>query len=337
MQDKLDFTHLLNLADARLGSHATFVTDDWFADVNRMLQPEPAVWREGVYDDNGKWMDGWESRRKRYEGYDYAIVKLGVAGVFKGVDIDTSYFTGNYPPSASIEACFSPDKEPDQQSSWETVLPAVSLKGNQSNLFNIDDHRPWTHIRLNIFPDGGVARLRLYGTPYKNWSVQKKDTLLDFASALNGARSLACSDEHYGKMSNILNPGRGVNMGDGWETARRRTPGNDWVIVALAHPCTVKEIIVDTHHFKGNYPDSCSIQAAYVEGGTDEQIATRSLFWRELMPAKKLQMDTEHKFDTDINDLGTISHIKLNIYPDGGVSRLRFLGYLSDTMTESEE
>ena len=330
MQNNLEFTHLLNLADARLGTVATYVTDDWFADVNRMLQSEPAIWREGVYDDNGKWMDGWESRRKRYEGYDYAIIKLGVAGVFKGVDIDTAYFTGNYPPSASIDACFSPDKEPDDSSVWETVLPAVSLKGNQNNLFSIDDPRPWTHVRLNIYPDGGVARLRLYGYPYKNWSVQNKNTLLDFASALNGARALACSDEHYGKMGNLLNPGRGVNMGDGWETARRRVPGNDWVIIALAHPCNVQEVLVDTHHFKGNYPDSCSIQAAYVEGGTDEQIATRSLFWRELMPSQKLQMDSEHRFTSVLNDLGCITHIKLNIFPDGGVSRLRIFGHLSD-------
>lgn len=330
MQNNLEFTRLLNLADARLGTVATYVTDDWFADVNRMLQSEPAIWREGVYDDNGKWMDGWESRRKRYEGYDYAIIKLGVAGIFKGVDIDTAYFTGNYPPSASIDACFSPDKEPDDNSVWETVLPAVSLQGNQNNLFSIDDPRPWTHVRLNIYPDGGVARLRLYGQPYKNWSVQNKSTLLDFASALNGARALACSDEHYGKMGNLLNPGRGINMGDGWETARRRVPGNDWVIIALAHPCKVQEVLVDTHHFKGNYPDSCSIQAAYVEGGTDEQIATRSLFWRELMPSQKLQMDSEHRFSSELNDLGCITHIKLNIFPDGGVSRLRIFGHLSD-------
>jgi len=331
MQKNIDFTRFINLADARLGSVATFVTDDWFADVNRMLQPEAPVWKDGVYDDNGKWMDGWESRRKRFEGYDYAIVKLGVAGVIKGVDIDTAYFTGNYPPSASIDACFSPDKAPSESTQWETLLDAVSLNGDSHNLFPVDDSRPWTHIRLNIFPDGGVARLRLYGKPYRNWSASQEGLELDFASVLNGARSLACSDEHYGKMGNILNPGRGVNMGDGWETARRRTPGNDWVIVALAHPCDVTHILVDTHHFKGNYPDRCSVQAALVEGGTDDQIATRSLYWKELLPSQKLEMDREHHFKSEIQPLGKVSHIKLNIFPDGGISRLRIFGKLNKT------
>ncbi|BBB29247.1 allantoicase [Neptunomonas japonica] len=323
-----EFTHFLNLADSRLGSIATFVTDDWFAEVNRMLQPEAPVWKDDVYDDNGKWMDGWESRRKRFEGYDYAIVRLGVAGVFKGVDIDTSYFTGNYPPSASLEACFSPDKAPNEHTTWESVLSPVSLSGNSHNLFQIDDERPWTHIRLNIFPDGGIARLRLYGVPHRDWGNHNGDEEIDFAAATNGARALACSDEHYGNKSNILNPGRGINMGDGWETARRRVPGNDWVIVALAHPCDIKRVLVDTCHFKGNYPDSCSIQAAFVESGTDDQIATRSLFWRELLPSQKLQMDSEHLFSKELNDLGKVSHIKLNIFPDGGISRLRVHGHL---------
>ncbi|MDN2659619.1 allantoicase [Neptunomonas phycophila] len=327
MTNNTEFTHLLNLADARLGSIATFVTDDWFADVNRMLQPQPPVWKEGVFDDNGKWMDGWESRRKRYEGYDHAIIKLGVAGVFKGVDIDTTFFTGNYPPSASLEACYSPEAEPDDSTQWTQVLAPVNLQGDSNNLFDIDSDQPWTHVRFNIFPDGGVARLRIYGTPFVDWS-QNLDQTYDFASALLGARSLACSDEHYGKMSNILNPGRGINMGDGWETARRRVPGNDWVIIQLAKPCLPKEIIVDTHFFKGNYPDSCSIQAALVESATDEQVATRSLYWRELLPAQKLQMDREHTFNSELNDLGVVSHIKLNIFPDGGISRIRVIGKL---------
>lgn len=327
MTNNTEFTHLLNLADARIGSIATFVTDDWFADVNRMLQPQAPVWKEGVFDDNGKWMDGWESRRKRYEGYDHAIIKLGVAGVFKGVDIDTTFFTGNYPPSASLEACYSPEAEPDDSTQWTQVLAPVNLQGDSNNLFDIDSDQPWTHVRFNIFPDGGVARLRIYGTPFVDWS-QNQDQTYDFASALLGARSLACSDEHYGKMSNILNPGRGINMGDGWETARRRVPGNDWVIIQLAKPCLPEEIIVDTHFFKGNYPDSCSIQAALVESATDEQVATRSLYWRELLPAQKLQMDREHTFNSELNDLGVVSHIKLNIFPDGGISRIRVIGKL---------
>ncbi|WP_432698103.1 allantoicase [Marinobacterium sp. YM272] len=324
-----NFEKMINLADARLGTESIFVTDDWFADVNRMFQPEAAVWKEGVFDDNGKWMDGWESRRKRFEGYDYTIIRLGVPGVISGVDIDTSHFTGNFPPSASLEACYSPDGDPADDAEWTELLGAVSLQGNSHHLHAIDNDRPWTHLRFNIYPDGGVARLRVYGTPYLDWKNVAGEEI-DLAAALNGGRALACSDEHFGKMGNILNPGRGVNMGDGWETARRRTPGNDWVIVALGHPGEVSRIVVDTLHFKGNYPDSCSIQASYVKGGTDAQIETQSLFWKELLPQQKLEMHQEHEFSSEINDIGAITHIRINIFPDGGISRLRLFGKISD-------
>ncbi|WP_109512696.1 allantoicase [Pseudomonas ovata] len=320
------FEKYVNLADARLGTRILSVTDDWFADANRLFQPHAAVWKEGVFDDNGKWMDGWESRRKRFEGYDSAVIRLGVAGVIKGVDIDTSWFTGNYPPSASLQACFLADGDPDDSTDWLEVLPSVDLQGNSHHYHAIDASQPFSHLRLNIYPDGGVARLRVHGIPYRDWSAVDVEQTLDLASALNGARAIACSDEHYGSMGNLLNPGRGVNMGDGWETARRRTPGNDWVIVALGHPGVIEQVIVDTLHFKGNYPDSCSIQGAFVKGGTDSQIETQSLFWRELLPSQKLSMHAEHVFNEQIKDLGPITHVRLNIFPDGGVSRLRLLG-----------
>ena len=320
------FEKFVNLADARLGTRILSVTDDWFADANRLFQPTPAVWKEGVFDDNGKWMDGWESRRKRFEGFDTAVIRLGVAGVIKGVDIDTSFFTGNYPPSASLEACFLAEGDPDQDTVWTEILPSVELQGNSHHYHQIDSDQPFSHLRFNIYPDGGVARLRVHGMPYRDWSKVDPQDQIDLASALNGGRSIACSDEHYGSMSNILNPGRGVNMGDGWETARRRTPGNDWVIVALGQPGEVEKVIVDTLHFKGNYPDSCSIQGAFVKGGTDSQIETQSLFWRELLPSQKLSMHAEHEFIEQINAIGPITHIRLNVFPDGGVSRLRVLG-----------
>ncbi|AJE21860.1 allantoicase [Azotobacter chroococcum] len=323
------FEKYLNLADARLGTRALYVTDDWFAPVERMLQPTEPEWKEGVYDDNGKWMDGWESRRKRFEGYDHAVLRLGVPGTIKGVDIDTRHFTGNYPPSASLEACFLAEGDPDEHTEWVEVLPAVELEGNSHHFHSVADPRPWTHLRFNIYPDGGVARLRVYGIPHRDWSTVGADESLDLAAALNGGRALACSDEHFGRMGNLLNLGRGVNMGDGWETARRRTPGNDWVIVALGHPGEIERIVVDTLHFKGNYPDSCSIQAAFVKGGTDSQIETQSLFWRELLPSQKLSMHQEHEFVEQIRPLGPITHVRLNVFPDGGVSRLRLFGRLA--------
>lgn len=320
------FEKFVNLADDRLGSKVISVTDEWFAAASRMLQPTPAVWKEGVFDDNGKWMDGWESRRKRFEGYDHAVIRLGVPGSIKGVDIDTSFFTGNFPPSASIDGCFIAEGDPNDDTQWSEVLASVELQGNSHHYHAIDDDRPYTHLRLNIYPDGGVARLRVYGIPFRDWANQSLNEPVDLAAALNGGRALACSDEHFGRMSNILNPGRGVNMGDGWETGRRRTPGNDWVIVALGHAGIVERIVVDTLHFKGNYPESCSIQGAFVKGGTDSQIATQSLYWRELLPSQKLQMHSEHTFIEQIRELGPITHVRLNIFPDGGVSRLRLFG-----------
>lgn len=320
------FEKFVNLADERLGSKVISVTDEWFAAASRMLQPTPAVWKEGVFDDNGKWMDGWESRRKRFEGYDHAVIRLGVPGSIKGVDIDTSFFTGNFPPSASIDGCFVAEGDPTDDTQWTEVLSSVELQGNSHHYHEINDDRPYTHLRLNIYPDGGVARLRVHGIPFRDWANQNPNEQVDLAAALNGGRALACSDEHFGRMSNILNPGRGVNMGDGWETGRRRTPGNDWVIVALGHAGIVEQIVVDTLHFKGNYPESCSIQGAFVKGGTDSQIATQSLYWRELLPSQKLQMHNEHTFIEQIKELGPITHVRLNIFPDGGVSRLRLLG-----------
>lgn len=319
------FTRYLNLADARLGTRALSVTDDWFAEVNRLFQPGEPVWKEGVFDDNGKWMDGWESRRKRFEGHDHAVIRLGVPGIVKGVDIDTRFFTGNYPPSASLEGCFLADGDPDEHTQWHEILPAVDLQGDRHHLHEVSHSQPVSHLRFHIYPDGGVARLRVFGVPYRDWSGSTGEEV-DLAAALNGGRALACSDEHFGRMGNLLNPGRGVNMGDGWETARRRTPGYDWVIVALGHPGEIERIVVDTLHFKGNYPDSCSIQAALVKGGTDSQIETQSLFWRELLPSQKLSMHAEHEFREQLARLGPVSHVRLNIFPDGGVSRLRLFG-----------
>jgi allantoicase len=317
---------LLNLADARLGTVALSVTDDWFADVNRLFQHMPAVFKADVFDDNGKWMDGWESRRKRHEGYDHAVIRLGVAGTIKGIDIDTSFFTGNYPPSASVEGCYLGNGDPDVNTVWTEVLGAVELSGDSHHYHVIDDTSPYSHLRLNIYPDGGVARLRVYGIPYKDWSAIGPVETIDLCAALNGGRAIACSDEHYGQMGNIINPGRAAVMAEGWETARRRTPGNDWVIVALGIAGEIERIVVDTLHYKGNYPDRVSIQAAYVKGGTDSQIETQSLFWRDLLPEQKTEMDREHVYTTELARLGPVTHVRLNVFPDGGVSRLRLFG-----------
>lgn len=323
-------TSNINLADARLGASILQVSDEWFAEARRMLLPSEPVWKEDLYDDNGKWMDGWESRRKRTPGHDWAVIALGTPGHIDSVDIDTRYFTGNYSPAASIEACYCPEgEEPNEETCWHEILPKVELVGDSGNLHEISDPLVWSHLRLNIFPDGGVARLRVYGEPYRDWSTQSANEQVDLAAAIYGAKALVCSDEHYGLTSNILNPGRAATMADGWETARRRGPGHDWVVIALAHPGKIHEVVVDTLHYKGNYPDSCSIQAANLTTTDNIDFVADSQKWEELLPPQKLDMDREHTYVDQLNDSGVITHVRYNMYPDGGTSRLRLYGYIA--------
>lgn len=320
------FTRFINLAHPRLGAKSVFVTDEWFAACNRMLQAEAPAFIADKFDDNGKWMDGWETRRKRGEGYDYAIVRLGRPGVVRGVDIDTTHFTGNYPPAASMDACYCADGDPDESAEWLEILRSVSLQGNSHHFHAISDGTTFSHVRLNIYPDGGVARLRIYGEPQCDWASLDPGETVDLLAIENGGRAITCNDQHFGTILNLNMPGRGINMGDGWETRRRREPGNDWAILALGHCGRISAIEVDTAHFKGNYPDRCSIQAAYVRGGTDDSLVTQSMFWRDLLPAQKLQMDAIHRFQEEVLDVGAVTHVRLNIIPDGGVSRLRLFG-----------
>ncbi|NVJ98831.1 MAG: allantoicase [Alphaproteobacteria bacterium] len=322
----IDFSRrFINLAQPRLGAKVTFATDDFFADKTRLITPEDAVFVPGKYDENGKWMDGWESRRKRGVGHDHCIVRLGQAGIIHGVDIDTSHFTGNFPPAASIEACVSDADVPGDDAVWTEIVPATSLKGDSHHLIAIRDNTPWTHLKLHIYPDGGVARLRVYGEMFKDWSSADKNLTLDLAALENGGRPVVANNEHFGVLANILAPGKGINMGDGWETRRRREPGNDWAIIELGHVGTIEDILVDTAFFKGNYPSHISLQAALVEGGTDESIVVESQFWPELLAKSPLRADDEHPFSPS-TDLGPISHVRINIFPDGGISRLRLVG-----------
>jgi allantoicase len=317
----------VNLANPRLGAKALFATDDFFADCERMLKEEPAIFIPGKFDDNGKWMDGWESRRKRVEGYDYCIVRLGKPGVIQGVDIDTSHFLGNHPPAASIEGCYCAEGDPGKDAKWSEILPSVSLDQDSHHLHDVLDNGTYSHIRLNIYPDGGVARLRVYGEPKSQWDEVSETDLIDLAALEVGGRPMAVSNQAFG--SNILNltmPGRGINMGDGWETKRRRVPGNEWVIIELGHPGIIKAIELDTAHYKGNYPDKASIQASYVKGGTSDSIVTQSMFWKQLLPEQKLEMDAIHRYESELEEIGPITHVRVNIIPDGGLSRVRLLG-----------
>jgi allantoicase len=318
-----------NLASERLGATVTQVSDEFFADKSRMLQDTPAVFVPDKYDDNGKWMDGWETRRRRCGGNDWAIVRLAVPGVVKGLDIDTSHFTGNYPPAASLDGLRS-DNAPDEKTQWKPILPITALGSSRHHYLPVDSGEPVDWVRLQIFPDGGVARLRVYGAPVPSWKPGDTETIHEISALRNGGSIIAYNDAHYGNVAAMLMEGRGKDMGDGWETRRRREPGNDWIIIALGGLGTAERIEIDTAYYKGNFPDRCSLQAARVERGTRESIVTQSQFWPTLMGERKLAADTVHSFEgSDLADLGPISHVKLNIFPDGGISRFRVFGRLA--------
>jgi len=318
----------IDLAQPRLGAAAIAVTDDFFAAKERLIDPAPAVFIPDKYDDHGQWMDGWESRRKRGPGHDHCTIRLGRPGVIKGVDIDTSHFTGNYPPAASLEG-WNGEDDPGAAAKWTEILPAVNLGGNAHHFHAIADERVWSHVRLHIYPDGGVARLRVYGQIHRDWRKADRNTLVDLAAMENGGRAVAWNDSHYGTPANLTAPGPAPNMGDGWETRRRREPGEDWVILALGHRGRIRRIEVDTSHFKGNYPDRCSLQAADVAGGTEESLVTQAMFWPALLSEQKLEADKRQRFEKGLGNLGPVSHVRFNIVPDGGVARLRLWGELA--------
>lgn len=321
------FQDLLDLASERLGGSVLYATDDYFAEKGNLLRPASPVWKEHEYTDRGKWMDGWESRRKRTLGHDFAIIRLGVRGVVRGVVVDTAFFRGNYPAQCSIEACSTrPESDVDALLSdgtrWIEVLPKSDLKGDSENLFAIDSPYAFTHLRLHIYPDGGVARLRVHGEVVPDWCREGGLSIeTDLAAAEHGGDVLACSDMFFGPKHNLIMPGRATNMSDGWETKRRRGPGNDWVVVQLAAEGVVRRVEVDTNHFKGNYPDTCSI---------DGTRAFASDEWFEVLPRTKLQAHTRHLFIDELAHGGPVTHLRLNVYPDGGVSRMRVYGVATE-------
>lgn len=321
----------INLASARLGARGLFTTDEFFAPLERMLQDAPAVFDPDLYDDNGKYMDGWESRRKRVPGHDHAIVRLAMPGRIYGFDVDTSFFTGNYPPFCSIEAAFVDGGDPTDETQWTEILAQSPLGPGAQHFFeNPDREKIWTHLRLHIYPDGGVARLRVYGAAYFDWSKVGADEEVDLAYIFNGAKSLAWTNAHYGVPDKMLGPGRGLNMGDGWETARRRGPGHDWAIIRLGHPGVLDRVIIDTAFFKGNYPDTCELLGAYLPdaGDTlDEAQITASENWKPIIGRTKMQADHIHEYSGEsLANIGPVTHVRFSMFPDGGVMRLRLFG-----------
>ena len=325
MKEKIIFTNgLIDLAQPRLGTKVIYKTDDFFASANRIISPTEPVFKVGVFDKHGKWMDGWESRRKRTAGHDYIIIKLGKPGTIKKVDVDTSHFNGNQPAMISIEGANS-NSDKINQLKWQPLLSKKKTKANSHHYFTVNSDKVFTHIKFNIFPDGGVARLRLYGSIAKSSKLKNKK--INLASLLDGSSVIACNNEHFGKAENILAPGKAKNMGDGWETRRRRGKGFDWLILNSLDGKEIDKIEISTHHFKGNFPSHCSLQAAYLPNSKNsKQIVKSSNTWKYLLKDAKLSANKVHVFKNNLMKKDKINFIKINIFPDGGISRFRIYG-----------
>lgn len=324
-----DFTDLVDLAAEALGGTVIAANDEFFAPKEALLKATPAEWREGVYTERGKWMDGWETRRRRTPGFDWAIIHLGAAGVVCGVVIDTAFFRGNYPEGASIEGCEvegtpSVDVLMHPSTVWRTILSQVPLKGDSRNLFATKDAGRLTHLRLNIFPDGGVARLRVHGD-VRPMQEGVGDASIDLAALENGGFSMVCSDMFFGHRQNLILPGRSTHMGNGWETQRRRGPGHDWTIIRLGSPGTIERVELDTDHYKGNAPGACMIEVCGLPGASVEQLVDSALPWTTIVPETTLQPHGRHRWA--VSTVIGATHLRLNIYPDGGVARLRAFGH----------
>ncbi len=318
------FAGLVDLACSDVGGEALLSSDDFFAGKDNLVRPEEAIFDPDRFTDDGKWMDGWESRRKRVPGHDWCIVKLGVRGSIQGVDIDTSHFLGNHPPFASLDGCVAPaGATPEQlrdEATWQPLLTEVALKRGSHNLFAVGDDRVFTHVKLHIHPDGGVARLRVYGDPRPRLP---EGEVIDLALLTHGGRPLACSDMFFAPMHQLLLPERAVHMGHGWETRRSRPPGDDWIIVALGHPGTVERIVLDTNHFKGNYPDSAAVDGIYWPDAPASALIGHP-DWTEIVPSTKLRAHEERMLAPC--QQGPFTHVRLRIVPDGGISRMGVWG-----------
>lgn len=332
-QDALDDFQLryLNLLAERVGGRAIDCSDQWFASCDNLVKPGRGVFKEGHFTDTGQWMDGWESRRSfgrqfRRSGldHDWCTLRLGMPGRIRGVDVDTNHFRGNAPLRAAVDGA-SLALDPDPSTQWIEIIPQTEILPHEQNPIPCENDQRWTHLRLRIYPDGGVARFRAYGEVIPNPGHYVEGELIDLAAARLGGRGVTASDQFFSSTDNLVMPGRGVNMGDGWETRRRRDERNDWAIVKLGKVGTVRKLIVDTAHLRGNFPDRFSVEGCLQP---EQFLPDEAADWSLIIDEQRLCPDREHVYTREIlaDPQQRFSHVRLNIFPDGGVSRLRVFG-----------
>jgi len=326
------FLELPDLACEAVGGAAIACNDEFFAAKENLLRAHAAEWKEHEYTDRGKWMDGWETRRFRPPSgiapsrdsdiHDWCIVRLGLPGVIRGIVVDTAYFRGNYPDTCAVygAAIDDPlDLRALARADWVELVPRSPLQGDHKNAFAVSSTQRFTHVRLDIFPDGGVARLRIHGDVVPDWT--RVHGPVDLAALELGAVVETCSDMFFGSRNNLIKPGPSLSMADGWETRRRRGPGNEWAIIRLAARGTIEQLEIDTSHFKGNAPALCTVEGVHAPGTPAAQLAG----WRPLL-STPLQAHTRHRFDRELRRIGDVTHLKLSVFPCGGVARLRAFG-----------
>jgi allantoicase len=338
---KQAFEDLVELSGRKYGSSVMYATDDYFAEKDNLLNPEPAVFLDGKYTHRGKWMDGWESRRKRVAGHDFAIIRLGLPGVVSGVIVDTAFFRGNYPQACSIEGVYlsgNPTVEDLLSPSliWHEVAPRTDLQGDHRNAIVVENAPLVTHLRLHIYPDGGVARLRVHGhviAPPRALGRVGFEPEIDLASVELGASVVSCNDMFFGSRHNLISPGRAETMGDGWETKRSRKSAADWAILKLGARGSVHRVLVDTLHFRGNFPESVALDGIDMKPEKDgscpnpsDSIAVDDSKWTPILARTKLQEHTLHDYEDAVHVGGPFTHVRARIWPDGGISRMRLYG-----------
>lgn len=313
--------NLPDLASRAVGGAVVYANDEFFAERENLIKPENPVFQPGTFGHKGQIYDGWETRRRREDGVDFALIRLGVPGIPRRIVVDTSFFRGNYPPEVSVQGCGVegyPSPEELLRAEWEELVPRSPVEGDARTGFDVDDARRYTHLRLCMHPDGGIARLRVHGEPIADprWLGDR----FDLAALENGGRIAGCSDEFFSVPTNLIKPGLSRVMGEGWETARRRREGNEWVSVLLAAPGVPERVEIDTGYYLGNAPGWASVSGCDARVSNPEDPSC----WTEVLPRTRLQPDTRHRFRLTARP--EITHARLDIFPDGGVARLRLDG-----------
>ena len=316
----------LDLANRALGGSVRYVSDEFFAPREALIMPGASLHDTTTFGPHGKIYDGWETRRRRTPGYDWAVAQLAVPGAIHEIVVDTSWFTGNYPPEISVEATWvdgSPDEETLQAADWVTIVPNSAARGNTRNAYRVHNHYAFSHVRLNIYPDGGVARLRVHGTAVPD--PRMLGSRIDLAALHNGGDIAECSDMFYSDARLLLYPGIARSMAEGWETARRRTAGNDYVVVTLAGPSQLHYVDIDTSYFLGNAPGWVRLSARPDNEGP----------WTEILPRSQISPDAHNRFR--LNHVSAdVTAVRVDVYPDGGFSRLHLFGELApDALAEA--